>query len=197
MKDNKSKVYKILEQLDRDGVLSRFPGNCVLASDIIQNLLDAEGIPSKIMEVQVVITQSGSHTQNLMLLGYDTDRLDPGHTDTHVVVITQTDAPMLIDASIGHLLGNPRAVVVSELSARDPEIVAETKLLERDIVYRVKKNIKLPYFHQRDMLSKMNAEVKLRNEFGFIKVVAVIGLGVGIINSLFNAILIALKVIFP
>lgn len=190
-------IRKIIQQLDRDGVLARLPGNCILASDILQNLLDSENIPSRIMEVQAVITGRFPGDTTMMLLGYDTEKLDPGNTDTHVVVITQTDTPLLIDVSIGHLVGNPRAVVMTELSTRDPEIVAETAIDLYEIVYRIKKNIRMPYFHQRDLISKLRNEVKLQNDFKVVKMIAVIGLGVSVLNVLFNSILLGLKIIFP
>ena len=191
-------IFNIMDRLTKQGILSRLPGNCILASDMIQNLLHAEGISSRIMEVEIIISKPNAQgMKSVAVVGYDDNRFDATMTDTHVVVITQGDSPLLIDASIGHLLGNSSHVIINELNSQDPEIICDVVTKQFEIVYRIKKNIRLPYYHQRDLLEKMKQEVKVQQNIKYIQMLALISIGVGVGNLLFNTVLMVLKLINP
>jgi hypothetical protein len=159
------KIANSIASLDRDGILKDLHGNCVLASDIIQNMLHAQGISSVILECQLMILQQQADgTSSVNFVGYDFS-VASNQISTHAVVMTRSETPLIIDASIGQFLGNARQVVVTEcdINTTDPEILGVTQVGDYTLTYRNKKTIKLASRHQKDIMER------LRHEYDTIK----------------------------
>ena len=192
-------IIHVVKELSENQILQKLPGNCILAADLVQNMLYSHKINSRVVEVQVVFTRSGDGGKKLThLLGYDNKFVaSPNQHDTHVVVITETDPPYLVDASIGHIVDNLETVIVHEMSKSTDDIIAETVVNGCNIVYRLKKNIKLPFFHQRDMVEKLKQYVKIQKNLDFLKMIAISAVAMGVINFFFNLSLLILKLLNP
>jgi hypothetical protein len=164
MSPEAKKIYQTIIQcvaeLDRDGILQELHGNCVLASDIIQSMLHDRGVASRIVECQLTISYTQKDgSKSVKFIGYDyTDADDK--INTHAVVITQSDPPMIVDASIGHNLGDRKLVTITlcEKDQSDPAILGTCIVNDITLVYRNKKIIKLVSYHQKDILERMRHE---------------------------------------
>jgi hypothetical protein len=161
MQKQLEKIERIIHRLDDDGILDNLTGNCVLAADIFQSLLNSEGLQTRIVECELMITRLDPETgmKNVRLVGYNVTP-DNSQVATHVVLVTQADPPVLIDASIGEYIGFSKHVVASVLTKEaDPDIFCRTKVGNGELIYKIKKNIKLPNFHQRDLIARLQQEV--------------------------------------
>ena len=140
-----SKILSILETLDRDRILVHLNGNCLLAADVVQNMLSAHGVHARIIECQLMITHTDpAGTKSVHMVGYELGVPGANQVDTHAVTVTQDDCPLLVDVSVGHLLENPRHVIVAELveDADEPDGIACAQAGRYELVYRKKRNIR-------------------------------------------------------
>jgi len=187
-------INKVVRDLSENQILQRLPGNCILAADLVQNMLYSEGVNSRPVEVQVIFSKVNEQGDKFThLLGYDNKFHTPYQHDTHVVVVTETDPPYLIDTSIGNILGNLEAVVIKEIEESKNDLLCETVIEGCSVIYRVKKNIKLPFFHQRDVVDKLKQTVKIQRTLSFLKWFVIVAAGIGIINFIMNVSLLTLK----
>lgn len=194
-----NKIYDILGELNENQVLKRLPGNCILASDLIQNMLYSVGVNAKTVEVEVIFSrlEAEEGIKVTHLLGYDNKNTSGNIFDTHAVVITQTDPPILIDATIFDILGMENLVIVEPLDKTEgSDVLCELEANGYHLVYRLKKNIKLPNFHQKDLVEKMKRELQVEKNVDFLKNLVFIAASVGVVNFIVNMLLIALNVYF-
>lgn len=190
-------IKKLLQNLQPVDVLPKLQGQCVAAADLIQNLLYQHQINSRILEVQLTATkhyQDGS--TEFMFIGYD-NLMNPGQIDTHLVVITDTEIPLMIDASISHILnGCSENYVMRELNTSSL-FLADYRIDDVQLTYTIKKSVRLPSLHQRTLLDRMMEERKLKDTIHWLKIMAITGLGLSVFNTFANTILIILKMIYP
>jgi hypothetical protein len=193
-------IYDVLGELKENQILKRLPGNCILASDLIQNMLYSHGVNAKTVEVEVIFTriQQEEGINVTHLLGYDNKNTTGNMFDTHVVVITQTNPPILVDATIFDILGVENLVIVEPLDkeADNSEILCELEVNGFNLVYRIKKNIKLPSFHQKDLVAKLKRELQIEKSIDFLKSLVFIAASVTVVNFIVNMLLIVLNVYF-
>lgn len=189
-------VEKAIKNLDLSGVLEKLDGNCITAADIFQNLLDAKGLRSKIIECSLLITNSKGN--GLALVGYNfCVAPNSDQVDTHAVVLVECNNPFIIDASISHILKKPKTVVVLPLDTKNPEVITEGEVEGFNLMYRVKKNIRLGTLHQKTLLQRVNEDIKLRSDVSFLSVMVKVLIVVGLFNAVANSFLLILKWIFP
>lgn len=212
---NESKIYKLTDQIKqmpeaaklqvaldrfcRLNVIERLHGNCIAASDILQNILDFYGIKSKTTECQVFAAQENREIQDYRMVGFNTIGLNqPNIVDTHVVVITETSPALLIDASIGYLLPHDEQIIIHALEGCDPDVIAEHPVgNDMMVTYHHKKNIKLPSLHQKNLIERIEVERALTSKVEFLKTAMLVVGGFALINFILNTILVALKIAFP
>lgn len=196
------KILKLIRRLDDDGLLSKLGGNCVLAADIVQNMLYADGVNSEIVECQLMIEKSEFGTRNtIKLVGYEIGSSGSNQIDTHVVVVAQGDEPQLIDLSVGYLLDNSQKVIVAPLTngSSDPDLISQV-ITDTDtdtytLYYRKKQKIQLPAMHQKTLIARLQDDFNLRKKYEKIKIIALGALIVSVIDVVINSILLAIKVI--
>lgn len=212
---NEPKIYKLTDQirqmpeavklqiaLDRFcrlNVIERLHGNCIAASDILQNILDFYGIKSKTIECQVFAAQENREIQDYRMVGFNTIGLNqPNIVDTHVIVVTETSPALLIDASIGYLLPSDEQIIVHALIGHDNDVIAEHSVgSDMLVTYHHKKNIKLPSLHQKNLIERIEVERALANRVEFLKTAMMVVGGFALINFILNMTLLALKIAFP
>lgn len=203
MKDYKDqKEYKIVEHLiremDNDGTIVRFQGACLPASEIIQAILHSRGVKSRMLECTALVANAPENGNSVHFVGFDSlVALTPNETDTHFIVLVEAEKPFIIDASIGYKMGNPRYVVVSELSVTDPEIIAEASFIAASVTYRIKKNLRYQNIHQKTLVEKIEAERKTQTDISNLYNIVKISIAIGAINMVANTLLIVLKATFP
>lgn len=186
-------VLNIINELAQAGVIFKLANNCISACDIVQAMLAKDGIESEIVEVQAIVVKHVA-PKLTMFIGFDSQTGHLQELDTHVVVVTKTAIPMLIDISIAHLLPDNHPWIVEPLpitiSDRD---IAEYKFPEFDINYKRKKHEKLPQFHKKTLLGKIKDEILLRRQVTWLQKLVVIAIAITGINFILNILLIVGK----
>jgi len=190
-----NRIRQVLNELDRDRILERLSNNCVLASDMIQGMLHAYGIKSRCVEVTMFASRAlDDGTRAVTVVGFD--RETGNHSiDTHVVVVTQTTEPILIDASIGHLVRDSRSVLVAPVHEETLDgLICETTFTNLNVQYRVKRNVRLTTYHQKNIVERLKQEYELLHNVNWLKTAVIVSLAISGVNFLLNAILVLLKV---
>lgn len=196
MEQQRAKIKEILERLAQAGFLDRMAGNCVGATDLLQNLLFQSGINSKIVEVQLTITKQV--TQGLpeyTFIGYDNLSFK-GHLDTHVVLITETKTPLLIDFSIAHALNTEQQKYIVTEVLTDNEYLADVKIDRTQLVYQTKKLSRFPLLHQKTLLDRIKIEEHTQSSLKWLKTFVLAACALSLINFTLNMILIVLKMLY-
>lgn len=187
------KVKEIVRKLQSNGMIINFAGNCIGAADVIQHLLTHAGIPCKIIECQACLIRNDGATQDYLFIGYDNKQFT-GQLDTHVVVVTTDDCPMLIDLSLAHALPKDQPFIVEMLPTNtDPDIIAEYNIANINITYTVKKSIKLPHVHQKNLLDRILSEQAMAKSVSTLKTFVICAVSLGLINFTLNVLLIFLR----
>jgi hypothetical protein len=194
------KLTEIFHNLQKTGTADKLTGNCVAACDILQNLLMQVGIPTRLVEVQLTIMTRRGENQDFSFIGFDNLSF-PGQVDTHVILVTEDTAPLLIDPSIAHVLDPEHPFIVEALNSSSIDKIAEFELRSpeatRVLTYQRKKSVRLPALHQKTLLARVLDEQKSENMLVLVKWLSIAGLALGAINFCANAVLLALKIIFP
>ncbi len=185
-------IKDVLSSLTKSEGLTSFFGNCVAAADIIQTMLARSGIASKILECQVAIVKSNDDSKNFMFVGYDNYSY-PGQIDTHTVVITEEEFPILIDLSLGHLLPQHRPIILERVNGIEPGVIADYTIENVRITYSEKKNLRLAQIHQKNLLQRLIAEQNTDKTLKVLRSLIIAAIIMGIINFTMNITLIVLR----
>ena len=175
------KVMGIINGLWQGGTIKRAPGYCLSVSDMMLKLLHTQGIKSRLAECSVtVITQD---PPTISMIGHDgvsTGMKD--EMDNHIVVITDTEIPMLIDLSVFHFseLTN-KPFIVEKLSPSETCGLSEYKFENSRWMYEEKIDSKVPYLHQQSILDRINLDRKIESNFKLLNKVMI---GIAIITSI-------------
>jgi hypothetical protein len=189
-------ILKLIESLNQKQVTINFAQNCIAASDIMQASLNSIGIKSRIVEVQLSLFRNSENATDYHFVGYDSATF-PGQIDTHVVVITETEVPFLIDMSLSHLLPSDKPYIIYPiLDQKNDECILETAIDNIQVSYKVKKFPKLTQLHQKGIVNKILNELETQNNLKFVKLLCTISICLGIINLSLNTILVILKAIW-
>jgi hypothetical protein len=182
------KIQELLRKLGQSDVLKNMKGNCVSACDTMQHLLLQVGIDSVIVECQLVITRDGTNQANdLLFIGYD-DRNYAGEVDTHVILITKSKVPLIIDLSLSHVLPADHSYVIERLNDKNKELGVYT-IGNLTLSYTNKPNIRLHNVHQKNLLSKFLEDERRDKKISFIERLAYWALVLTGINVVLNSII--------
>jgi len=188
------KIIELLNKLEQGGILGRLSGNCVTASDMIQTMLAQVGIESEVIECQACIYRQGEAVE-FFFLGYD-DTAFAGQVDTHLVVVTKTQVPILIDVSISHLLPYEHPFIVEGVAeSKDPTTISEFEYPNFKLTYQKKKNIRVPHLHQKTLLSRFADETKTKAMLKKLGWVVWAGIALGLLNLILNVSLVSIKLL--
>ena len=195
MQEGKQLKYAMEQLVATSGgeMIKRFAGNCVSASDIIQNVLGFYGIKAKTHECQAFAMKAVGDKRAFSFIGLNDVGVTPNHVDTHVIVITQTEPPLLIDGSLGYMLPSDEQILIRPLTAFDPDVIGEFEVGDITLQYRQKRNIRLPGLHQKNLLEKMQAEQQQQQRLTFLQRVVTIIATFSMINFCLNMAQIYLK----
>lgn len=190
-------ILKIINELSQAGVIFNFANNCVSAADILQSMLAKEGIETEIVEVQAIIIKHRP-VKSTMFVGFDHQVSNIGNeVDTHVIVVTKTELPILIDISLSHLLPDSHPWIVEPLAFTvDERDIAEYRFENFEISYKRKKFNKVPIFYKKTLSEKINSEVQLRNSIKFVLKLAFIAVALSTFNFFANITLLLEKFVF-
>lgn len=186
------KIKDVIGSLARSEGLQSFFGNCVASADIIQTMLSRSGIASKILECQVCVVKSENGMKNFLFVGYDNYSY-PGQIDTHTVVITEDENPIMIDVSLGHVLPTNHQIIVEKANGLEPGVIADFTIGNTRVTYSEKKNLRLAQVHQKNLLQRMIAEQNTEKTLKVLRTLILVAVTMGLINFTMNILLIILR----
>lgn len=183
-----------IEYLRLSGMVEHAAGNCIAMADLLQHTLREFSIPNRIVECKLVMTiKNSGNVKEFRYVGFNGSTLNSQFVDTHVVVVTDTRIPMVIDLSISHMLSNGRVWVVERLLSDDPEIITKINFPECSITYSHKKMIRLLGLHQTTLLQRISEEIETKKKLSFIQKITIV-LGIfAFINFSLNSSLLIMK----
>lgn len=173
------KVRGICERLLESGLGAMGEGYCISVSDIIFNMLQQNGIKCHLVEVTLSAVDAKGSTY---MVGFQTGGLD-GKPDvtkvsTHVVVVTDTEIPMIIDMSIAHRLPDNYQCIIDKAFNQGDKVICNIEFQKWHYIYQEKKDgVNLPQLHQMSILDRIATDKKVFNEMKSLKLLNMIGIG--------------------
>jgi len=186
------KIKDIVQRLERGGTTASFAGNCISSTDIMQHLLSRVGIESEIVECQLAMIRDDGNTKDYVFVGYDNGSY-PGQIDTHVVLVTKTEQPILIDLSLSHLLPKDKPFIIERVQNTELGKISEFNLENINLTYFEKKSVKLPNLHQKTLLQRIIGDQNAEKSLKLLRVLVICAVSLGLINFTLNVILIILR----
>lgn len=184
-------VHSIITDLIESGLTKMGQGYCISVSDIIFNQLNQKGIKCHLVEVQM---SCEDHQGNKSyMVGFDTVFQQNSHTkvNTHVVVVTDTEIPMLVDMSISHRLPGTNQAVIEKAINKGDRVMCKFEKDGWSYIYQEKRSgIGIPQLHQISILERISTDKKIFKEIKDLKALNLIG----ICLSIFALVNVLLKV---
>lgn len=183
-------IKQILNEFDLTGFYEKSNKHCISTSEVLQKILLQKGIKSHLVEVKIMIHHQ-VHPFNFYTIGYDGNDIKLGQVDSHVVLITETLVPYIIDASIQRLLPkNYKYVLSSTANNKGMKNIFMVNTQQVRIVYELKKGYDIPLLFQQDVFAKIISNQQIKEEINFLKKLNYLGICVSIfalLNVLFKA----------
>lgn len=181
-------VHQVLTQLWEGGVIQRGFGYCMGMSDMVKVLLEKRGIKSSIVECKATI-MSLDHPQ-LSILGHDGlqgRRADPRSLDTHLVVVTETAIPMLVDTAVIGIRPDIPWILEAAYQGSDQEKIGDYDFGTSKWVYERKQQSRLPELHQRSITERMRLDYRVNADLKWLKTLVAIAMIVSVLNAVRGA----------
>lgn len=170
VKDTKyyNEIIALLNIIETTGTLYRSNGHCIGISDLLSKLLKERGIDSKLVECNLsVIHRDGSQKGGAAFVGHKSGEGLDHATDvpTHVVCVTKTEVPFLIDLSISHI--SPKIKYVF-FPLDERRVSHEKNILTIDYghslwTYNYRKENTLVDLHEKSIIDRINTDIKIEN----------------------------------
>jgi hypothetical protein len=179
-------IKYVVDNLKTSGMLQAGSGYCVSMSDIIHKLLHKEGIKSQIVECSLMVTLKDP--PGLFLMGYpgfNQNNYTPDKMiSTHVVCVTETEIPILIDLSIGHIDKDIPYICSPIMRNYDHANLAEYDFESSTWTYTRKPEteVELPKLHQRSILDRIKLDNQIQQQIGVIQKLVLIALSISSMN---------------
>lgn len=184
-------LKSILDNLNKINFYETANGHCISTSEILKNIFEEKGIKSYLIECKAII-QYLKPPFICYAIGYDIDKLKANSIDTHVVLITETNPPYLVDASIaGRLPGKHLYVLTSLLNNLEGTYLYSANNEDVKVMYEQKQAYKLPPLYQQNIIERLKANAEIKNELSLLKKLNYVGIGL----SIFALVNIALNII--
>lgn len=192
-------VKNVIDSLWQGGIIQRGAGYCLGMSDIVQKMLAHKGVKSKIVECKLIVLKKNPPSmhligQNKIFNEIDISK-DEVKVDTHVIIVTDTKIPMLIDTSIGHV-NEKIPYVCGEVNGKE-NVLAEYKIDDSEWIYLKKPIEVLPELHQKSLIDRIRTDVDVAKSIKFMKYVVIGLICMSLINFTLNITTVVLKLIFP
>jgi len=165
------KVKQTIDDLIHSGMLRFGSGYCLSMSDVILKLLHKEGINAEMVECNLMVMMKSP--PGLVLVGYKgfmENTLGSGQKiDNHVVCVTKTKIPILIDLSVSHIDANVPFICEPILDEHKHTDLAEFDFESSTWTYQSRNDSELPKLHQKSIINRIKTDIRVDNEIKFIK----------------------------
>jgi hypothetical protein len=179
-------IKSVVDNLKVSGMLEAGSGYCLSMSDIVLKLLYKEGIKSRLVECNLMVILK--NPPGMFLMGY------PGFNQnnysaekmmqTHIVCVTETEIPILIDLSISHIDKEIPYICAPILKNFEHTNLAEYDFETSTWTYTEKKDtdIELPKLHQKSILDRIKADNQIQKQISFVQRLIILALSVSSLN---------------
>lgn len=152
-------IISVVDELHRYGVLQRTSGNCVAISDIIFKLLKSRGIECKLVECSLLIFHKSTNSINFV--GYEDNQSPTSKISSHVVCVTKTPIPILIDLSVP-FASSEKPYIIEKVNGTGQNF-AEYKFGDTEWFYSEKSYSHLPNLHQQSIVDRIETDLKIES----------------------------------
>ena len=177
------KIVSVMEQIGSWGMYHRSAGYCVSMSHIVSSRLRQVGIESRLMECSLMVTTKDP--MNVTLIGHDgyyPIDFDPKkQTQNHVVCVTETSTPYIIDASIFSIDADIEYVIVPTTNLL-PDGSIEIEYSNSVWTYKEKVNVELPKLYERSIIHRIETDKKVNKDIKTIRSVIILLIVISTIN---------------
>ena len=187
------KIKKVCSRMIRQGIINMGTGYCLSMSEMIMVALKQQGIKSRLVECSLTLLREGKEIAYEFVGFNQTKGGQEGFIDTHVVVITETETPMLIDASISHRLPREKPIVIDSAVAA-PGFLGDYSFEEDRIklTYQEKENQRIGWMHQESIVNRIGTDKRIFDQITVLKKLNYIGIGlsvfavIAVVNQMFR-----------
>lgn len=186
-------IIEIVSKLITSGTTKMGEGYCISVSDILYNILRQNGIKCHLLEVQLSAVDHKTGTSYMVGFNNAFQKESADKINTHVVVVTETKVPYLIDLSIAHRLPDLMQAVVIKAEGEKDKVIAEAKHKDFGLIYQQKvgftETIPFPHLHQISILERIATDKQLFDDMKVIKKLNYLGIGLSlfaVINVIAN-----------
>lgn len=165
------KVLGMIQQVKESGLIAKGFGQCLSMSDIILKLLYKEGIESELVECSLMVFRK--EPPGVYLVGYPgfiENHYDKSERmENHVVCITKTEIPILIDLSVTAIDSKVDFIcepIVKEESHAD---IAEFKFENSTWTYQSRPSTGLPRLYEKSIIKRMQTDNSVEKQLKFIR----------------------------
>jgi hypothetical protein len=178
-------VMEQITLLYNSGVVARGGGFCLSMSEMIRTLLHQQGIACHLVECK--LTVMSKNPPRLSLVGHDnltvqTASHNFNQLDVHVVCITDTAIPMLIDLSIAEIRPEHTPYICERLNETEDHI-AEYQWADTTWVYQHKAVSQLPKMHQESIAHRFLTDRKIFKTLRILAIMLAISLTISTLNA--------------
>lgn len=186
-----TKDYKIILEtiqfLWNEGIIQRANGSCIGVSDMLQTLLKTKGIESDLVECK--LTLISKNPVSLTLIGHLNNSkgniVNKEYVHTHIVVVTKTDIPFLIDLSIMGL-NNEINYIFRPCENKIKHILLKLELDDSVWTYEEVDISKLPKLHQKSLVERITTDLTVDKNFKLLKILFYIAITFSMVNFSLN-----------
>lgn len=177
-------TQRVVNHIRASGLLEKSFGQCLSMSDIVLKLLYAEGIKSELVECSLMVRRK--NPPGVYLVGYpgfiENQYNKDERIQNHVVCITNTEVPILIDLSINSIDGAIDCICEPIVQEEEHADLAEFVFENSTWTYQKRPITGLPKLYERTILRRMETEAKLEKEIKFIKIFLFVMFTVSFLN---------------
>lgn len=177
------KIKSTINLIESTGTLYRSCGFCIGASDLLFNMLKIKGIKSKLVECNLTVLFK--ENSEITFVGQENSNdFDPSlDFPTHVVCITETEVPFLIDLSISHIDKSIKYIfhpLAPEFTKFDKNILS----LEFDTsiwTYNERNYNTFIELHENSILNRISTDVRVNKEIKLLRSLVIL---ISVVSSL-------------
>jgi hypothetical protein len=169
-------IKQIVDNLYSSGMIETGSGYCLSMSDIVHKLLYKEGIKSKLIECNLMVVVKSPPGLYLMgYKGFHENQFDSSQRmENHIICITETEVPILIDLSISHIDKNIPFICAPVFKKEEHPYLAEYDFETSTWTYTERVESELPKLHQKSIINRIKLDQEVSKEISFIKTILVV-----------------------
>jgi len=179
-------IKGLVDGLNASGMVEAGSGYCLSMSDIVLKLLHKEGIKSRLVECSLMVTLKSPPGMYLMgypgfgASNYDSEKM----MQTHIICITETEIPILIDLSISHIDKNIQYICAPILKSYEHTNLAEYDFETSTWTYTQKEStdIELPKLHQKSILDRIKTDHHIQKQISLVQKLIIVALSISSLN---------------